>query len=209
MEPFETRVRRGGAVAIAEAGRFFMKSGDVHQALRKIASKLDELKIPYAVCGGMAVSAHGHFRTTEDVDVLVNAEGLAAVHRELEGLGYVPPFTGSKNLRDVETAVRIEFLVSGQFPGDGKPKPVAFPEPKDVGVEIDGVRYLNLPTLIELKLASGMTSPIRQKDIGDVVDLIRSANLPLDLSSQLNPFVREKYEELWRAIKEAEYEGQQ
>src|SRR3954469_690569 len=110
MEPFETRVRRGGAVAIAEAGRFFMKSCDVHQALHKIASKLDELKIPYAVCGGMAVSAHGHFRTTEDVDVLVNADGLAAVHRELEGLGYVPPFAGSKNLRDVETAVRIEFL---------------------------------------------------------------------------------------------------
>ena len=209
MEPFETRVRRGGAAAIAEAGRFFMKTGDVHQALRRIAAKLDELGIPYAVAGGMAVSAHGHFRTTEDVDVLVNAEGLAAVHRELEGLGYVPPFTGSKNLRDVETAVRIEFLVSGQFPGDGKPKPVAFPEPAAVGVEIDGVRYLNLPTLIELKLASGMTSPIRQKDIGDVVDLIRSANLPLDLSAQLNPFVRGKYEELWRAIKEAEQEGRE
>jgi hypothetical protein len=209
MEPFETRVRRGGAAAIAEAGRFFMKSGDVHQALRKIASKLDELRIPYAVAGGMAVSAHGHFRTTEDVDVLVNSDGLAAVHRELEGLGYVPPFTGSKNLRDVETAVRIEFLVSGQFPGDGKPKPVAFPEPKDVSVEIDGVRYLNLPTLIELKLASGMTSPIRQKDIGDVIDLIGSAKLPLELALQLNPFVRAKYEELWRAIQEAAREGQE
>ena len=209
MEPFETRVRRGGAAAIVEAGRFFMKSGDVHQALRKIASKLDELAIPYAVAGGMAVSAHGHFRTTEDMHVLVNSEGLAAIHRELEGPGYVPAFTGSKNLRDVETAVRIEFLVSGQFPGDGKPKPVAFPEPSAVGVEIDGVRYLNLPTLIELKLASGMTSPIRQKDLGDVVDLIRSANLPLDLGAQLNPFVRDKYEELWRAIKAAEHEGRE
>jgi len=33
--------------------------------------------------------------------------------------------------------VRIEFLVSGQYPGDGKPKPVAFPDPADVAVKID------------------------------------------------------------------------
>jgi hypothetical protein len=185
-----------------------MKSGDVHLALRKIAAKLQELGIPYAVAGGMAVSAHGLLRTTEDVDVLVNSEGLAAVHRDLEGLGYVPPFAGSKNLRDVETQVRIEFLVAGQFPGDGKPKPVAFPEPADVGVEIDGVRYLNLPTLIQLKLASGMTSAIRQKDLGDVVELIRSLKLPFDFGLQLNEYVRGKYQELWRAIEAAEKEGQ-
>ena len=92
-----------------------------------------------------------------DVDILVTAEGLAAVHRELEGLGYVPPFAGSKHLKDTATGVRIEFLVAGQYPGDGKPKPVAFPDPAQVGVEIDGVRYLGLPSLIELKLASGMT----------------------------------------------------
>jgi hypothetical protein len=204
MEPFEDRVRRGGSVAIAEAEKYFMKTGAVHETLRRIAERLDSLKIPYAIAGGMAVSAHGHFRTTEDVDILVNAAGLAAVHRELEGLGYVPPFAGSKNLRDVETTVRIEFLVTGQFPGDGKPKPVAFPEPGDVAVEIDGVRYLGLQTLIELKLASGITSPIRQKDLGDVVDLIRSLRLPLAFGQKLNEFVRPKYEELWRAIEESE-----
>jgi len=204
MESFEDRVRRGGSVAIAEAGKYFMKTGAVHETLRRIAERLDSLKIPYAVAGGMAVSAHGHFRTTEDVDILVNPAGLAAVHRELEGLGYVPPFAGSKNLRDVETTVRIEFLVTGQFPGDGKPKPVAFPEPSDVAVEIDGVRYLGLQTLIELKLASGITSPIRQKDLGDVVDLIRSLRLPFDFGQKLNDFVRPKFEELWRAIEESE-----
>jgi hypothetical protein len=209
MKTFEERVRRGGDAAIAEAQRFFMKTGDVHLALRKIAVKLQELGIPYAVAGGMAVSAHGLLRTTEDVNVLVNSEGLAAVHRELEGLGYVPPFAGSKNLRDTETQVRVEFLVSGQFPGDGKPKPVAFPEPRDVAVDIDGVSYLGLSTLIELKLASGMTSPIRQKDIGDVVELIRALKLPLDFGLKLNEYVRGKYQELWRAIEESERQGPQ
>jgi hypothetical protein len=200
MESFEDKVRRGGAAAVAEAARFFMKSGDVFDALRKIASKLEALNVPYAVAGGMAVSAHGHFRTTQDVDVLVTPEGLALIHRELDGLGYVPPFAGSKNLRDVETSIRIEFLVSGQYPGDGKPKPVAFPNPTDVAVEIDGVRYISLPTLIELKLASGMTNPLRQKDIGDVIDIVRTLRLPLEFGQGVNEYVRGKYNELWHLI---------
>src|SRR5947208_15733343 len=112
----------------------------------------------------MALVAHGYERTTVDVDLLVSAEGLQAVHQALEGLGYLPPFTGSKQLRDVETAVRIEFLVSGQYPGDGKPKPVSFPDPEDVAVVIDGVRYIRLTTLVELKLASGMTNAARLKE---------------------------------------------
>ena len=113
----------------------------------------------------MALDAHGFRRLTVDVDILVTREDLNAIHENLEGLGYVPPFTGSKNLRDAEHGVRVEFLIAGEFPGDGKPKPVAFPDPATVGVEIKGVRYLSLPTLVELKLASGMTNPGRLKDL--------------------------------------------
>jgi hypothetical protein len=68
-------------------------------------------------------------RFTEYVDILVGRDDLKRIHEKLEGRGYVPPFPGSKNLRDAQTGVRIEFLVTGAFPGDGKPKPVAFPEP--------------------------------------------------------------------------------
>ena len=79
---------------------------------------------------GWRSSKHGFRRFTEDVDILVTRDGLKAIHAHLEGLGYVPPFTGSKNLRDTEHGVRIEFLIAGEFPGDGKPKPVAFPGPR-------------------------------------------------------------------------------
>ncbi len=191
---------RGGGAAIEEASRFFMKQGPVWESLRRIASKLEDLKIPYAVAGGMALVAHGYERTTVDVDVLVSAEGLQAVHQALEGLGYVPPFTGSKQLRDVETAVRIEFLVSGQYPGDGKPKPVAFPDPADVAVKIDGIQYLGLPTLVELKLASGMTNPGRLKDLADVQELIRVLKLPREFGGKLNAYVRGKFEELHEGV---------
>jgi hypothetical protein len=154
------------------SGHFEGKSA-VQEALNKVTRRLDELGIPYAVAGGMALFRHGFRRFTEDVDILVTAEGLAAIHAHLEGSGYRPPFAHSKNLRDTELGVRIEFLVSGEYPGDGRPKPVAFPEPVAVSIELDGVKYLGLPSLIELKLASGMTNASRMKDLADVLELIK------------------------------------
>jgi hypothetical protein len=65
-----------------------------------------------------------------------------------------------------------------------------------------------LPTLIELKLASGMTNPGRLKDLADVQELIRVLKLPADFSDQLNPFVRGRYSELWEAVKLAGGEGE-
>ena len=183
-----------------------MRDDPVHQTLYRIAHKLQELRITYAVAGGMALVAHGYDRTTVDVDVLVTSEGLAAAHRELEGLGYVAPFEGSKQLRDTQSGVRIEFLVTGQFPGDGKPKPVAFPDPQEASVELDGIRYVSLVSLIELKLASGMTNPGRLKDLADVQELIRILQLP-ERFDRLNPYVRGKYTELWTALRQGEEQG--
>ena len=73
------------------------------------------------------------------------------------------------------------------------PKPVAFPDPQRVSVERDGIRYLSLPALLELKLASGMSNVLRAKDLGDVVELIKLLKLPPELGEQLNPYVREKF----------------
>jgi hypothetical protein len=183
--------------ALTEGSRHFEGKSAVHESLRKIAAKLDELKIPYAVAGAMAMFSHGYRRFTEDIDLLVTPDGMKKIHESLEGLGYLPPFAGGKNLRDTDTGVAIEFIVTGQFPGDGKPKPVAFPDPKTVAVERDGIKYLNLPTLVELKLASGMTNPARMKDLADVQELIKTLNLPKSFAEQLNPFVREKFLEIW------------
>lgn len=186
-----------------EASLFFEEKGAVHQSLRRIVRRLNDLGIPYAVVGALSMYAHGYRRFTQDVDLLVTPEGLARVHKELVGLGYVPPFERSKNLRDTESGVKIEFLVTGQFPGDGKPKPVAFPDPDAVAVEKDGIRYLDLPALVELKLASGMTNPQRMKDLADVMELIGALDLPKDFGEKLSPFVREKYAEIWRSARPA------
>ena len=186
--------------ALREGSMHFEEKSAVHLTLRKITERLRELKIPYAVAGGMALFFHGLRRFTEDVHILVTREGLEEVHRHLEGLGYVPVFSGSRNLRDAEFGVRIEFLVAGDFPGDGKPKPVSFPDPLQSSVEKDDVRWLSLKPLIELKIASGMTSPGRLRDLADVQELIRILDLSADFGAQLQPFVQEKYGELWSGV---------
>lgn len=203
METFDTMMRRGGEEAIRAAGRFFMKDDPVHQSLHAIAQRLTELQIPYRIAGGMALVAHGYDRTTVDIDLIVTEEGLAAIHENLDGRGYVRVFDNSRSLRNTETKVRIEFLIAGQFPGDGKPKPVAFPDPSEEGVEIEGVRYLGLGALVQLKLASGMTAPHRLKDLADVQELIHVLGLPREFADRLNPWVREKFIELWTAVQQA------
>jgi hypothetical protein len=197
---YETQLNNDLQWALREGSMFFEEKGGLHLTLQRITQRLRELNIPYAVAGGMAMFFHGFRRFTEDVDILVTREGLEQAHRQLEGLGYVPLFPDSKNLRDADSGVRIEFLVTGDYPGDGKPKPVAFPHPAQASVERDGIRWLNVPALVELKLASGMTAPGRLKDLADVQELIRSLHLPADFAEQLQPFVREKYGELWRAV---------
>ena len=173
--------------ALIEGSRHFEEKSAVFKALRKIAQRLNEIGVPYAVVGGMALFRHGFRRFTEDVGLLVSKKDLKLIHEKLEGLGYIPPHRLSKHLRDTELKVRIEFLTSGEYPGDGKVKPVAFPEPAAVSFESEGINYIKLPNLIELKLASGMTDVQRGKDLVDVSELIRLLNLPADYSEQLHP----------------------
>lgn len=185
--------------ALSEGSRFFEGAGAVQDALRRLTARLEALHIPYAVVGGMALFHHGYRRFTEDIDLLVAPDDLAEIHRRLEGRGYLPLFEGSRNLRDTDTGVRIEFLTTGDYPGDGRPKPVAFPDPRAVSVERDGISYITLPALVELKLASGMSSLNRLRDLADVQELIKALQLPESFADQLDPYVAERFRELWRA----------
>jgi hypothetical protein len=188
----------------AEATRFFMGESDVQHALEKLARLLDEDGIPYAILGGMALNAYGYRRVTIDVDVLLTREGLEAFRAKHLGLGYVQRFPGSKRLRDTENGVPIDVVLAGEYPGDGRPKPVAFPDPAVAAVRGDRIALLPLPQLVELKLASGMTAPHRLRDLADVLELVRILGLPADLADRLAPFVRDKYLEIWQAAQAAD-----
>jgi len=202
MVTYERKLDADPALAIREGGMHFEGESAVHKALRRITSRLDELAIPYALAGGMALFFHGYRRFTEDIDLVVTAEGLKALQKALVGRGYRPAFQGGKNLRDTEHGVRIEFLITGQYPGDGRPKSVAFPAPGDSAVDILGIKCLNLVKVIELKLASG-TAPGRRKDLGDVQELIRILKLDEDFVDQIDESVRPLFQELWNELQQA------
>ncbi|MFL5244772.1 MAG: nucleotidyltransferase family protein [Gemmataceae bacterium] len=201
MIAYENLLKEDRSWGFREGSMHFEKESAVHKTLQRIIKRLEELNVPYAVVGAMAMFFHGYQRFTTDIDILVRPDGLKKIHQRLEGLGYLPPYQGSKHLRDADSGVRIEFLTTGDFPGDGKPKPVAFPDPETASVDIDGIRFLSLPALIELKLASGMTNPGRLKDLGDVQEMIRALSLPEEMADRLNPFVRDKFKELWAAVR--------
>lgn len=200
---YEEHLQQDKWWGVSEGGRYFAGEGKVHETLRRLTTKLRELDIHYAVVGGMALYFHGFARFTDDVDLLVNRDELSLLQSKLIGLGYRPLFAGSKNLRDTESGVKIEFLISGDYPGDGKPKPVAFPDPARSGVEIQGIQILQLPKLIELKIASGMSLANRMRDLADVIDLIETLRLPESIADSLDESVREKYRELWIAAQDA------
>src|SRR4051812_3917426 len=85
---YEQLLDADGEWAMSEGSRYFEDGGAVQVSLRKIARRLQDLGIPYAIAGGMALFAHGFRRFTEDVDLLVTGEGLKQIHRELQGAGY-------------------------------------------------------------------------------------------------------------------------
>lgn len=185
----------------AEGQRYFMGEGKLNDALSRLVADLKNHEIDYMVIGAIALLAHGYPRFTEDIDIILTPEGLERFHRELIGLGYVPAFEGAKKrLRATSSGTPVEVIAAGEFPGDGKPKPVSFPDPSSEGVEIDGVKFPTLERLIELKLASGMTAGDRLKDLADVQELIKFRGLGADFAEKLNPYVRSKYLELFQAV---------
>ena len=193
---YERELESSFDLVLREAGELYQGEGRLKKTYERLAKCLDELDISYSLVGGYALILHGVRRFTEDIDLLVSKEGLDRLHKELIGRGYVRVSPESRNLRDVETGVQIEFLITGEFPGDGKPKPVAFPDPQVVEETREGIKVINLKSLIELKLASGMTAKARLQDLADVQRLIEQHHLSSDFAEQLHPYVRGKFLEL-------------
>ena len=192
------RILSSPTEAYEEGLRFFMGKGLLNNALRRIASDLEAHGIDYSVIGAIALNQHGYHRFTEDIDLLLTKEGLERFRGELIGLGYVPAFEGStKKFRMTAENVPIDIITSGEYPGDGLPKPVKFPDPAESFVVIDGVKTLRLEKLIELKLASGMTAPDRLKDLADVQEMIKAKSLGSSFAERLDPSVRDKFLELY------------
>jgi len=173
---------------IKEIDLFFQGRDQVHKTLRRLIKRLEKANIPYAVVGGMAVNGHNYKRTTGDVDILLTPEGFAEFRRLLVPRHYENLPGRSRRFVDRKNDVGVDILVTGLFPGSGKPSPLPFPDPTQVSEIIGNIRVVDLVTLVQFKLAAR-----RYRDFGDVVELIRFNNLDESFAQSLHSSVRGDY----------------
>jgi hypothetical protein len=192
-------------LAYEEGLNFFEGKGMLNETLRQLAEDLEKHDIEYSVIGAIALNQYGYQRFTVDIDLLLSKEGLDKFHEELVGRGYRPAFEGArKKFRATDRNVPIKIITAGEYPGDGKPKPISFPDPKESRIVINGINTITLEMLINLKLASGMTDPGRLKNLADIQELIKIKGLEAPFAEELHPFVREKFLELLRGVERSE-----
>jgi hypothetical protein len=190
---------------LKEIDMFFEGRSREHKTMRRLVEKLEKAKIRYAIVGAMAVNAHRHERTTKDVDILLTPAGLVLFLRRFVPKSYDRVPGHPRRFFDRRYRVSFDVLVTGLFPGSGRPGPISFPDPAKVSQTIDRVRVVNLPTLVQLKLAAR-----RYSDFGDVVNLIRVHNLKEAFLEHLHPAVHRDFIEcLEERRREDEYETRQ
>lgn len=184
---------------------------NVAKAAKDLGRALSGEGVPYLIAGGVALNVHGFKRATTDVDILVNASHIERMVDAISGRGWSPRYHGTtRRFHDTINKVDVDVLVGGEYPGDGVPKPVAFPNPGDGSMKptvVDGVTVLPLAKLIELKLASGMSAPHRAKDLSDVQELIKANDLPRMFADELNYSVKAEYVRLWDQAAEGRRKG--
>lgn len=167
----------------------------LEETARKVASVLADYDIPHWIVGGLAVQEHGYARVTLDVDVVVPdvLEALEFLTADLTG-----PFARVPNcedrLNDRRNGVKIDLLPAGRVLRAGCKVP--FPQPTKVW---NTPQIVGLEDLISLKLDSWSGSRLRRaKDFADVIELIKSRNLPRDLA--VAPVIRHLYLETWDGL---------
>ena len=195
--PLSAEAEARFVAGVEYCGRFFMDQAEAQRALYKLTAILEAEALPYAIIGAFALNEYGHRRVTVDVDLVMRDDDLRTFKERWLGRGYAERVIGTGKLLDTEHGVNVDVLSTGRFPGDDKPKPIAFPDPSTTAVRGARFALLPMPRFVELKLASGMAAPHRGKDLVDVQELIRSAGLPREVADDLHPWVRERFLELW------------
>ena len=148
--------------------------GRYGRVIRAIDRLLAATGCEAVVAGGWAVWRHGYLgRVTQDVDVVLPAEKIDELLRAAAASGFevVAASAGLwPKLRHKETDVNVDILPEGGSPGTvSHPAPTTIPHPSRLGACGTQLTYIDLPGLIELKLAAG-----RARDESDVVELLRA-----------------------------------
>lgn len=133
-----------------------------------------------ALGGGWAVWRHGFVGlVTEDMDVALPADRVEDFLRVATVSGFqvlAQPAGLRPKVLHMETDVKVDILPEGARPDTAdRPAPTTIPHPARMGAAGNVLRYVDLPSIVELKLAAG-----RLRDHYDVTELIRANPLRVD-----------------------------
>lgn len=79
--------------------------------LNIIIKKLNEEKVDYALCGGLAVAIYGFVRATEDIDLLILLKDIVKIKNILLNNGYTieaNPMTFQSDKVKIERIIKID-----------------------------------------------------------------------------------------------------
>ncbi len=91
---------------------------DLKEELEVVVEALGKASVPFAICGGIAVTIHGAPRLTKDLDLLVPATSIDAAKQTAAGVGFdIPaaPLTFGRGTAQVRTVHRISKLDEGDL----------------------------------------------------------------------------------------------
>jgi hypothetical protein len=148
--------------------------GRFGRVIKAVDHVLTAIEAEAVLAGGWAVWRHGYEgRQTNDVDVAIAANHVDEFLRVAAVSGFqvlkVPEGRWPKIIHR-DTGIEVDLLAEGARPGlSTKLAPTTIPSPREMGADGFTLVYIQLPSLVELKLAAG-----RPKDESDVVALIRA-----------------------------------
>ena len=61
---------------------------DILEELKRLVERLDEEKIQYALCGGLAMAIYALPRATLDIDIMIESDSLEKTSRAIDVLGF-------------------------------------------------------------------------------------------------------------------------
>jgi hypothetical protein len=166
----------------------------IAKAIPIISKLFKDNDIEYCLIGGASLPSYKLNRATEDVDFLIFSSDRKKIE-ELIGIYFKLAFPNStRKLIHNDSKVIVEFLFSGEETGGLGG--IKFENPNRVSKQKDGINIITLEKLIEYKLSSGIYGK-RLKDFGDVQELIKLNNLPIEFANSFRQDIKNKYIEIW------------
>jgi hypothetical protein len=173
------RVNRDEALQILE------HRGAILDIAREISSLMRSAGIDGAVIGGVAVVLHGYIRSTADVNLFV-PDSPERITETLKSAGFT---FDSPRMEFSKSGVPVHLVLIDQVKH----------APSD-RIELDGITTVGLASLIELKLRSGSSNPLRAQDLADAIGLMRHHHLGGEFAARLGPDIRSEFKKLVDAI---------